>query len=246
MPGDRLSTFIQDMAKIDLTKRPLVAVSKSLPPKRRNRAKPVVKRKRKRKASPRPKKGPVKSGIRRKFAKRPYKPRPAPPIPKPAFGPIMATAGNPPATIDGQSHADSLLEIWGNRDYLASIDTAPRPMYPEDTGATPGSQTCFLMAATIRHRPRRNPHASNRPIVIYAIEALLPAKPAKRGLLQRLFGTEERPSQMAVVRFTHADKATLALLDYADGVVANRRRLLDQARRDLGPTGRFSLEPAPR
>jgi len=51
---------------------------------------------------------------------------------------------------------------------------------------------------------------------------------------------------MTLARFTHADKAILTLLDYADGVVVNRRRPLDQARRDLGPTGRFSLEPASR
>ncbi len=186
---------------------------------------------------------PTKTKVQPKFAKRPYKPRAVPTIPKPVFWPIQELPGNPPVVSTGGDLGDSTFQLWGNRDYLALVTAEPCPTYPEQIDARTGQLTGYLLAATIRHRPQRNPHASNQPIAIYAIEVLRPVKPTKRGLLQRLFGSEEKPSHMALVRFTQGDKAILAKFEFEDGFVANRKRLLDQARRDLGPTGRFTLEP---
>ena len=182
---------------------------------------------------------------RPKFAKRPYKPRPASPIPKPVFWPISELPGSHPIVGTGHGNAVTQPETWGNRDYLALVEAEPRCGHEATAHGSQGYQVGYLMAVTIRHRPDRNPHNSFRPVAIYALESAMPVEAAKPGLLRRLFGVRDRPTHMAVVRFTQGARTILAKMDYAEGFVTNRRTLMDHARRDLRTRGRFTLEPSP-
>ena len=86
----------------------------------------------KKERSRRPRKAkPAGAKIRPKFAKRPYKPRPLPAIPKPIFWPIHELPGNPPRASADIGTSGSTFQIWGNRDYLALVTDDPCPMHPE-------------------------------------------------------------------------------------------------------------------